>query len=122
MANNVVKVNGIAIANIAKLNGITDANLAKLNGEEFTGTFPNLTWTAGGAMSAGRAGAHGFGASLSAVVMAGGDGPDGGATLTSSEEYNGTSWGSGGAMSTSSSTGGSAGTLTSGLVMGGWNA
>ena len=37
MANNVLKVNGIAIANIAKLNGITDANLAKLNGEEFTG-------------------------------------------------------------------------------------
>ena len=41
MANNVVKVNGIAIANIAKLNGITDANLAKLNGEEFTGTLPD---------------------------------------------------------------------------------
>ena len=38
MANNVLKVNGIAIANIAKLNGITDANLVKLNGEEFTGT------------------------------------------------------------------------------------
>ena len=41
MANNVVKVNGITIANIAKLNGITDANLAKLNGEEFTGTIPD---------------------------------------------------------------------------------
>ena len=41
MANNVVKVNGIAIANIAKLNGITDANLVKLNGEEFTGTPPD---------------------------------------------------------------------------------
>ena len=41
MANNVLKVNGIAIANIAKLNGITDANLVKLNGEEFTGTLPD---------------------------------------------------------------------------------
>ena len=41
MANNVVKVNGIAIANIAKLNGITDANLVKLNGREFTGAPPD---------------------------------------------------------------------------------
>ena len=38
MANNVLKVNGIAIASIAKINGQTDSDLAKLNGEEFTGT------------------------------------------------------------------------------------
>ena len=37
MANNVKKVNGIAIANIAKINGQNDSDLAKLNGEEFTG-------------------------------------------------------------------------------------
>ena len=37
MANNVLKVNSIAIANIAKINGQTDSDLAKLNGEEFTG-------------------------------------------------------------------------------------
>jgi len=45
MANNVLKVNGIAIANIAKLNGITDANLVKLNGEEFTGYNPTEAHT-----------------------------------------------------------------------------
>ena len=37
MANNVKKVNGIAIASIAKINGQTDSDLAKINGEEFTG-------------------------------------------------------------------------------------
>ena len=37
MANNVLKVNGIAIASIAKINGQTDSDLAKINGEEFTG-------------------------------------------------------------------------------------
>jgi hypothetical protein len=38
MANEVTKLNGIAIANITDLNGITDANLSKINGQEFTGT------------------------------------------------------------------------------------
>ena len=37
MANNVLKVNGIAIADIAKINGETDDDIAKLNGEEFAG-------------------------------------------------------------------------------------
>ena len=37
MANNVLKVNGIAIASIAKINGQTDSDLVKINGEEFTG-------------------------------------------------------------------------------------
>ena len=37
MANNVLKVNSIAIADIAKINGQDDSDLAKINGEEFTG-------------------------------------------------------------------------------------
>ena len=40
MANNVKKVNGIAIASIGKINGQNDSDLAKLNGEEFTGFTP----------------------------------------------------------------------------------
>lgn len=39
MANEVTKLNGIAIASITDLNGITDSNLSKLNGQEFTGAF-----------------------------------------------------------------------------------
>ena len=41
MANNVLKVNGIAIASIAKINGQNDSDLAKINGEEFTGIPPD---------------------------------------------------------------------------------
>ena len=41
MANNVDKVNGIAIADIQTINGITDDNLQALNSEEFTGTPPD---------------------------------------------------------------------------------
>ena len=37
MANEVKKVNGIAIADIKNINGITDSNLKKLNTLEFTG-------------------------------------------------------------------------------------
>jgi hypothetical protein len=36
MANNVKKVNGIAIANIKKINGIASASIKKVNSEEFT--------------------------------------------------------------------------------------
>jgi len=43
MANNVLKVNGIAIADIAKINGETDDDIAKLNGEEFTGVTDAMT-------------------------------------------------------------------------------
>ena len=45
MANNVKKVNGIAIASIGKINGQNDSDLAKLNGEEFTGVLPFMTVT-----------------------------------------------------------------------------
>jgi len=41
MANNVKKVNTIAIADIGKVNGQNDTDLAKLNGEEFTGVVPD---------------------------------------------------------------------------------
>ena len=40
MANEVTKVNGIAIASITKINGQNDSDLAKLNGQEFTGFVP----------------------------------------------------------------------------------
>jgi hypothetical protein len=49
MANNVEKVNGIAIGDIEKVNGITDANLQAFNGEEFTGSYQvgGLSWSVG---------------------------------------------------------------------------
>ena len=38
MANEIEKVNGIAVADIEKINGKTDANIQALNGFEFTGS------------------------------------------------------------------------------------
>jgi len=62
MANEVTKLNGIAIANITDLNGITDANLDKINGQEFTGTRDIATITAY-AQAGGNGGAS-YGANL----------------------------------------------------------
>ena len=45
MANEVTKLNGIAIGSITKVNGITDANLSKINEQEFTGTVDIATIT-----------------------------------------------------------------------------
>jgi len=39
MANQVKKLNGIAIGSIEKFNGATDSNIEKINGLEFTGSF-----------------------------------------------------------------------------------
>ena len=59
MANNVKKVNGIAIANIAKINGQNDSDLAKLNGEEFTGV-SFITATGGSIATSGDYKIHSF--------------------------------------------------------------
>ena len=46
MANEVTKLNGIAIGSITNVNGITDANLSKINGQEFTGSVAEAAVTA----------------------------------------------------------------------------
>jgi len=42
MANEIEKLNAVAIADIEKFNGKTDDNIEKINGFEFTGVLPNL--------------------------------------------------------------------------------
>ena len=60
MANNVKKVNGIAIADIKNINGITDSNLKKLNTLEFTGTLPDAHTLIATATSDGSDSSLGF--------------------------------------------------------------
>ena len=43
MANQVEKVNSIAIADIEKINNLTDDNIEKINGLEFTGVVDSHT-------------------------------------------------------------------------------
>ena len=101
MANNVVKVNTIAIANIANINGITDGNLAKLNGEEFVSAFGGITWStddtvpaSGGGGKFGNVGAQGFTNGISKATY----------------EHNGSSWSTTGSTSGEHDVGGGGGT------------
>ena len=55
MANEVKKVNTIAIADIKNINAITDADLKKLNTLEFTGTVLNAWQGSRGVFAGGRA-------------------------------------------------------------------
>ena len=71
MANQVDKVNGIAIASIDKVNGMTDANIQAFNSFEFAGvTFDGLTWATGGTY-ASRA-SNAFWGSIADGFMVGG--------------------------------------------------
>ena len=53
MANEIEKVNDIAIASIEKINGITDANMEKLNALEFTAAASYPSHTGGSSTTSG---------------------------------------------------------------------
>ena len=74
MANEVVKVNSIAIASITKINGQTDTDLAKFNGQEFTCTVPydGITWATGATDT--HRGGHGGTGTVEAFLIAGRNG------------------------------------------------
>ena len=99
MANQIDKLNGIAIGDIAKFNGLEDSDIEKLNGLEFTGIV-DFTWSTGGTLYAARS-AHGAaGTRLAALSCGGGYASDAG-------EYNGatSTWTQSGVGSLSSSRG-----------------
>ena len=60
MANEVEKVNGIAITSIANINGKTDDNIEKLNGKEYAGSVPYITATGGSITTDGDYKVHTF--------------------------------------------------------------
>ena len=91
MANEVKKVNNIAITDIKNINGQTDADIKKLNTKEFTGLSAG-TWSASGA-SLGTARSNFFsaqGATRDAMAIIGGNGTGGLSDREfSEEEYDG---------------------------------
>ena len=91
MANEVKKVNNIAITDIKNINGQTDANIKKLNTKEFTGLSAG-TWSASSA-SLGTARSNFFsaqGATRDAMAIIGGSSTSGlTGRLSSEEEYDG---------------------------------
>ena len=113
MANNVAKVNGIAIADIAKINGQTDADLVKLNGEEFVSAFGGITWSTDD-HPLPAAFAHGIKMGLAgAVAML-----DGESKVT--YEHNSSSWSTTGSCASPHIVAGGGGTQDLGIVFNGY--
>tara|TARA_Y100000590_G_scaffold200728_1_gene228062 strand:+ start:2068 stop:3120 length:1053 start_codon:yes stop_codon:yes gene_type:complete len=120
MANEVEKLNGIAIADIETINGKTDTNIQAFNGKEFTGVIPysGVTWTTGGT-EAYREGQGGTGIST-AFIIVGGTTDAGNQNTT--REYNGSSWSAGGNIEAIISSTRVAGSDTAAMYAGGWDA
>ena len=75
-------------------------------------------WSAGGTLASTREGIHGNNGTQSACFVSVGSGPSG--NLNTTEKYNGSVWGSGNASSEAKNSAMHAGTLTAGLLWGGW--
>lgn len=71
MANQVDRVNGVAIASIEAINGMTDANIQAFNSFEFAGfTYDGITWTVGATDT--HRGGHGGTGTVEAFLIVGG--------------------------------------------------
>ena len=124
MANEVKKVNNVAITDIKNINGQTDANIKELNTQEFTGLSAG-TWSASSAsISTARTRFYSaLGSTRTAMAIIGGLNTSGlTGRLSSEEEYDG----SGDSISSGQSIGisgimGGAGSATSAVVVGGTN-
>ena len=119
MANEIEKLNAIAIGDIEKFNGKTDSNIEKINGFEFT-SGPADVWSSANAMndSMSGAGGHQIGQVNTAVVVAGGYE---GAFTDYTQERNGTTWTTESAtLSATRQEMGAAGSQSAGAVFGGW--
>ena len=94
MANEIEKVNSIAIASIAKFNGKTDDNMQKINGAEFTGsvTYRSHQFTSNGTFQVTSGG------SVDVLVVGGGGG--GGQSSSSSPNTRPSGGGGGGGVRT----------------------
>ena len=116
MANEVTKLNGIAIASITKVNGQTDGDLAKFNGQEFTG-YTALTWTNDDDLGTTRKQSTSAGTAGAAFVMGG---YDGSSQLASTRYHDGSSWADKASMSSARDASGGCGTFAAALDCGGY--
>ena len=119
MANQVEKLNNIAVASIEKLNGLTDASMEKVNALEFTGlTIASSYSVASATLSTARSRVGGFGVSRAASAAVGGNDTSEN-KLSSTEEYNSGSIASGGNLNTPRFALTATGAQTAGLILGG---
>lgn len=126
MANQIEKLNNIAITSIEKLNGLTDAQMEKVNGLEFAGLTQGAVFrTSSATLSTARSRLGGFGGSSDEMVFCGGNNTSA-TKLTSTETYDrgttGGSIGSGGNLNQARFALTAAGTEAAGLCCGGTTA
>jgi len=119
MANQVKKINTLALSNIKKLNTLADAQLKKVNTLEFTGTVPAGSYsTSSATLSTARSRSGGFGTTRAASATVGGNNTSS-TKLVSTEEYNSGSIASGGNLATARFGLGGCGVQTAALILGG---
>ena len=119
MANEITKLNAIAIGDIAKFNGLTDSDIEKFNALEWS-SGPADVWSSADAMndSMSGAGGHCIGQVNTAVIVAGGYE---GAFTDDTQERDGTTWATvSPVLSATRQEMGAAGSSTAGAVFGGW--
>ena len=117
MANNVAKVNGIAIASIEAINGITDANLQAFNGEEFTGfTYSGITWSTDDTLLITASYWSAFGNKGALGITTHVD-PE---SNQRTHEHNGSSWSTAGNTNSRHSVSQTGGTQSAGIIYGGY--
>jgi predicted enzyme related to lactoylglutathione lyase len=119
MANQIEKLNNIAIASIEKLNGLTDAQMEKVNTLEWTGVVQAGSYSVSSAtLSTARSRCAGFAVARSASAVVGGNNTSA-AKLDSCEEYDGSAVSSGGTLGTARFGLTGCGSQTVGLILGG---
>ena len=119
MANQVEKLNNIAVASIEKLNGLTDASMEKVNGLEFTGlTIASSYSVASATLSTARSRCAGFGVCRAASAVVGGNDTSEN-KLSSTEEYNSGTIESGGNLNTPRFAMTGCGSQAAALILGG---
>jgi len=119
VANQIDKINTIALTSIDKLNTLADANMEKVNGLEFTGVTPAGSYsTSSATLSTARSRSGGFGTTRTASATVGGNNTSA-TKLASTEEYNSGSIASGGNLATARFALNGCGVQTAALVLGG---
>ena len=119
MANEVKKLNAIAVGDIKNLNTLTDANIKEFNAQEWS-SGPAHVWSSASAMhdSMSGAGGHQIGQVNTAVVVAGGYE---GAFTDDTQERNSTTWTTESAtISATRQEAGAGGSAPSRVIFGGW--
>ena len=115
MANQVEKLNTIAIANIEAINGLNDTAIEAINGLEFTGVIPytGITWSTDDVLPADVGAGVKMGVIGATAILNG--------ETKATYEHDGSSWSTTGSCSVEHQVAGGGGTQSAGVAFGGYD-